>query len=433
MARFISSIDTVLKDQIGGMNYRHQSSEPEAVSWRLTPPRVKSCSAWHPPFGEELSYLTQFGRITSMFSDQTTSAQAAYSAVMAAARHSMINRSSADLPGGFSLKTVKGRPYWYYQRKGPEGKLGQLYVGPDDKATRALVESSKSGTVAAARQQIRQLANAASALGCYTVVPKHFRVLQRLAEHGVFAAGAIVVGTHAFLAYQNVLGVHWEAAGATVDLDFAHPANNVSLALAPDAHVDAHSAIESLKMGFAPVNEGTRYIKPDEPEFDLDWLTSRTRTGDAPVECPALNVRLQPLRFMELSLEAPIPAAMIGNTGAIIVNLPDPVTYAVHKLLVSSERTGDHASKAKKDVAQAATLIGYFVERDQEDIRQRVEATLARGPAWRKALNQGLKRLSSDFPAIGARLHELLEERGDATGDALRSPRYAVDPGGASR
>ena len=360
-----------------------------------------------------------------MFADQSAAAQAAYSAVMAAARYAQLNRSPADLPGGFMTKTVKGRIYWYYQRKGPTG-LEQLYVGPDDEATRALVEASKSGTAAAAQDHVRKLANAASALGCYTVVPKHFRVLKRLADHGVFAAGASVVGTHAFLAYQNVLGVAWESAGTTVDLDFAHPGNNVSLALAPNAHVDAHSAIDSLKMGFAPVNEGTRYVKPDEPDFDLDWLTSRTRAGDAPVDCPSLNVRLQPLRFMELSLEAPIPATMLGNTGAIVVNLPDPVVYAVHKLLIAAERTGDHASKSKKDIAQAATLLDYFVQRDPDAIKATLLATHTRGPAWRKALSRGLHRLGGDFPTVVEALNDVVAaelQAGAVQRSALRASR----------
>lgn len=334
-----------------------------------------------------------------MFTDNSLAAQAAYSSVLSAARMAQINRSPADLPGGFSSKRVHGKLYWYYQRKGPAG-LQQIYVGPDDDATRALIAAAKNQTTSANHEQLRKLANAAAALGCYTVAPKHFRVLNRLADHGVFSAGAIIVGTHAFLAYQNVFGVLWGDPGQTVDLDFAHAGKNLSLALAPDARVDAHSAIESLQMGFVPVNSGTRYIKPDEIDFDLDWLTSRTRAGDEPVACPELNVTLQPLRFMELALEAPIPAAMLGSTSAIVVNVPAPAAYAVAKLMVSAERTGDSKSKAKKDIAQAAALIAYFVQRDPESIVSMIAETRARGPAWRKALDIGLDALKRAWPRV---------------------------------
>jgi hypothetical protein len=335
-----------------------------------------------------------------MFVDNSAAAQAAYSSVLSAARMAQLNRSPADLPGGFTSKRIHDKRYWYYQRKGPAG-LEQIYVGPDDDATRALIEAARNETASANQQHLRKLANAAAALGCYTVAPKHFRVLKRLADHGVFSAGALVVGTHAFLAYQNVLGVIWGDPGQTVDLDFAHAGRNLSLALAPDARVDAHSAIESLQMGFVPVNSGTRYVKPDEPDFDLDWLTSRTRTGDKPVDCRALNVTLQPLRFMELALEAPIPAALLGSTSAIVVNLPAPAAYAVGKLLVAAERTGDSRSKTKKDIAQAAALIDYFLQRDPDSIVEMIAQTRARGPAWRKSLDVGLEALRRAWPRVG--------------------------------
>ncbi|MDI4635933.1 hypothetical protein J7U46_22965 [Pelomonas sp. V22] len=345
-----------------------------------------------------------------MFVDNSLAAQAAYSSVLSAARMAQLNRSPADLPGGFASKLIHGKRYHYYQRKGPAG-LEQIYVGPDDEATRALIAAAHNETAVANQAHLRKLANAAAALGCYTVAPKHFRVLKRLADHGVFSAGALVVGTHAFLAYQNVLGVLWGDPGQTVDLDFAHAGRNLSLAVAPDARVDAHSAIESLQMGFVPVNSGTRYVKPDEPDFDLDWLTSRTRTGDAPVDCRALNVTLQPLRFMELALEAPIPAALLGSTSAIVVNLPAPAAYAVGKLLVAAERTGDSRSKTKKDIAQAAALIDYFVQRDPDTIVEMVASTRARGPAWRKALDVGLDALHRTWPRVGESLAAATEQR----------------------
>lgn len=335
-----------------------------------------------------------------MFTDTSTAAQAAYSSVLSAARLAQLNRSPADLPGGFTAKLVHGRRYWYYQRKGPAG-LEQIYVGTNDETTRALIEASRDETAAASRQHLRRLTNAAAALGCYAVAPKHFRVLKRLADHGVFSAGAIVVGTHAFLAYQNVLGVVWGEPGQTVDLDFAHAGRNLSLALLPEAHVDAHSVIDSLQMGFVPVNSGTRYVKPDETDVDLHWLTTKESTGDEHVACAALNVSLQPRRFMELALEAPIPAALLGNTSAIAVNLPSPAAYAVSKLLLAAERTGPSRSKAKKGIAQAAALIDYYVQRDPDTLMDMIARARARGSAWRNSLTIGLEILDRTCPLVG--------------------------------
>ena len=47
--------------------------------------------------------------------------------------------------------------------------------------------------------------------------------------------------------------------------------------------------------------------------------------------CSLKQITLQPLRFMELALEAPIPATLLfllGSTSAIVVNLPAPAAYA---------------------------------------------------------------------------------------------------------
>lgn len=97
------------------------------------------------------------------------------------------------------------------------------------------------------------------------------------------------MGTHAFLAYQNLFGLRWDAAAPrTVDPDFVHAGKNVS-----------------LEMGFIPVMRGTTYKKPDEPDFDLNLLTTFGRGGVQPLFVPALNLSIQPLKFIEFPLEAP--------------------------------------------------------------------------------------------------------------------------------
>ena len=69
-------------------------------------------------------------------------------------------------------------------------------------------------------------------------------------------------------------GVRWDAGAFTVDLDFAHAGKNISLAIATHITVDTAKAIDSLEMGFIPIMSGTTYKKPDEPDFDLDFLTT---------------------------------------------------------------------------------------------------------------------------------------------------------------
>jgi len=336
----------------------------------------------------------------SKFIEHSAAAQTAYAGLAQAARQSNLHRSVADVPGGFAKKLVKGRLYWYHQVKSPDGKLQQLYVGPDDAATRSLIEHHADPVARGALSHLGRLCRSAMALGCYGVIPKHARVLARLADYGLFRAGGILVGTHAYLAYQNGFGVTWRAGDTTVDLDFAHSGRNISLAMPSDIKIDVHDAIESLKMGFLPVVDRTRYTKADEPDFDLDFLTSLHRGGDAPVPVPRLNITLQPLKFMEFSMEDPMVVVLPASTGPIVVNAPRPERYALAKLLVHGERRASHPEKAAKDLEQAATLIDYLSTYQPHELNEAWEDLLSRGPGWRSRAREGIEALGGRHSGI---------------------------------
>lgn len=333
------------------------------------------------------------------YREQSSAAQTAYANLVQAARQHELNRSIADIPGSFVKKTIKGKDYWYYQHKLPGNVPQQTYVGPDDDETRALMAADANPAAKNASRHLAQLAESAMALGCSGVIPKHARVLMRLADHGLFKAGGILVGTHAYLSYQNRFGVTWGGGDTTMDLDFAHPGRNISLAYDPSIKVDMHEAIDSLKMGFLPVNSGTRYVKNDEPDFDLDFLTSLHRGGQAPIESKALNVTLQPLKFMEFSMVNPVPTVLPTSNGPIMVNVPRPERYALAKLLVYTERLNSkQPEKASKDLLQAATLIDYLSAERPDDLRDAWEDLLSRGKGWSSRAGEALKAMRERFP-----------------------------------
>jgi len=334
----------------------------------------------------------------SLYQESSLAAQTAFAGVDEAARQADLQRSVANVPGGFAKKMVSGRAYWYYQVKTPDGRLQQSYVGPDDAATQTLIERHADPSAKLAKQHLLRLTRAAIELGCADIPPKHARVIERLADTGLFSAGGILVGTHAFLAYQNTLGVRWVAGAATLDLDFAHAGRNVSLALPENLNLDTTAAIESLQMGFIPNLKHTSFKKADEPDFDLDFLTSRGRAGDGPVTVPRLNLTMQPLRFMELSLEDPMRSTLIARNGPIVVNIPRPERYALHKLLVFGERAQAQRAKARKDVAQAAALMDYLLIHDTAEIATMWADVNARGPGWRRRLKQGFETMATLYP-----------------------------------
>jgi hypothetical protein len=336
-----------------------------------------------------------------MFIEQSSAAQTQYANLAQAARQQNLQRTLADLPGGVVHKTIKNRLYWYYQYKEPTGTPKQIYLGPDDDDTRLLVADHQNPHAAQTRQHLKNLCEAAMALGCYHVIAKHARVLDRLAHHGLFHAGAVLVGTHAYLAYQNRWGIRWTSGDTTVDLDFAHPGRNLSIALNNDLQIDGHAAINTLKMGFLPVNEGTRYVKPDEPDFDLDFLTCLHRGGQAPIAMPQLNLSLQPLRFMEYAMESPVTTVLLASSGPIVVNIPRPERYAMAKLLIHPERlAGQHPEKAPKDLLQAASLIHYLQQHDPEALQEAWDDLVSRGRTWRQNARKGLNALKLRHPNV---------------------------------
>jgi hypothetical protein len=308
----------------------------------------------------------------------------------------------ADLSGSFAFKTVKGRKYWYYQYTEPSGKLRQIYVGPETEAVKALIER-KAG--ASAQAPLLGLIGSALALGGAEVLPRHFRVIRRLSEYGFFRAGGVLIGTHAFLAYGNMLGVKWGDASRTQDIDFAHAGKNVALALPADIEVQTHEAIQSLGMGFLPVSglaskAGPTYLNPKEPDFRLDFLTTLHRGGDALYEHPQLHVVLQPLKFMEFSLEDVQQAVLFCAEGAVVVNIPHPARYALHKLLVYGERSGSFAAKSSKDLVQAGCLLTLFKERRPWEVEDAWVDLSLRGKGWVSRAKQGIKACAKLFPEL---------------------------------
>lgn len=333
-----------------------------------------------------------------MYTELSAAAQTAFAAVASAALAAEPARSIAEAPGGFVTKDVHGQRYWYHQIRQPDGRLQQTYLGRAGPELDTLVARHKDPTAAAARDHLRRLAQAAVALGCHELIPRHAVVIQRLHDHGFFRVGGVLMGTHCFLAYQNMFGVRWALGTTTVDPDFAHSGRNLSLAL-PD-RVDTHAAIESLQMGFVPNSDRSTYKKADEPDFDLDFLTALRRTGDAPVRVDALNITLQPLKFLEFSMDAAAPAVLLARRGPIVVNMPPAERYAVHKLLVHGERPAAMRTKATKDLAQAGTLVAYLNDHDPDALAAAWADLMARGPGWRKRAAEGRAALARAFPAL---------------------------------
>ena len=336
------------------------------------------------------------------FAELPLSAQTAYAELLEQTRTLELTNALSGLVGSFHKLTRKGQDYWYFAYRDLGQKVRMAYVGPDDKRVRALVERFRQNRRI---KPLAPMAQSAVGLGCAPTAPKHFRIIRRLAECGFFRAGGVLIGTHAFLALGNLLGVRWQEGASTLDVDFAHAGRNISVALPADLHLNVHGALESLEMGLLPLTEfsgraGAQYRNPKDQELRLDFVTSATRGGKT-VVMPELNLALEPLKFMEFSLQGTTQGCVIGRAGACVVNLPAPERYAVHKLILYGERPVAERAKAAKDLLQAAGLADYFVQTGQTRVFNAAwRDALGRGSGWLRRSLQGMKALLRIAPEL---------------------------------
>lgn len=338
----------------------------------------------------------------TLFTELSPAAQAAYAQTLDHVMMGVLQRTVANLSGTFARKRVAGHEYWYFQYRDVNGKVKQLYLGPKSERLDQLIVIKHQAPPELA---ITRQARAAIALGNAAIPRTQFRVLRRLEEYGFFKAGGILIGTHAFTAYANMLGVSWFDANKTQDVDFAYAGRSVSLALPSNLKLDVHDAITSLEMGFLPASKldgliGGSYVIPHQPDFRLDFITTMGRDSSDLINFPNLNVAMMPLPFMEFSLVNIRQVALLAEEGAILVNVPDPARFALHKLIVAGVRDGAFRTKANKDLAQAACLISWFARFQPEDLIDAWQDLQGRGKGWRSRFETGVNMLLRAFPDL---------------------------------
>lgn len=308
-------------------------------------------------------------------------------------------RNVSALHGSFAAKTVRRKKYWYFAfRDG--AAVRQIYVGPDEPRVRALVEMKRTVDD---HDAISAQARTCVAQRCATLVPAHLRVINRMSDFGFFAAGGVLVGTHAFAGYANTLGVRWVGSDKTMDVDPAMPGKNVSIALPGSPDLNLHDALSTFEAGFIPTQSdgkaGATYILKGDPHFQIDFLTTLGRGGTKPQKIKVLGVTAQPLKFLEYLLEHPTQTVLFDRLGHVcVVSVPAPERYAIHKLIVYGERTTRFRTKARKDLDQAAALFDYFGAHDRRALAEAWRDATRRGAGWRTRLREGLVALQQVHP-----------------------------------
>ena len=103
---------------------------------------------------------------------------------------------------------------------------------------------------------------------------------------------------------------------------------------------------------------------------------------------------------MEFSLEHVEQAAVFSREKVVLVNVPDPVRFALHKLIVYGERTGSYRAKASEDLLQAASLLSYLWEHQRHTVTSALDDLHGRGKGWTSRFAVGAHALLKSHPEL---------------------------------
>jgi hypothetical protein len=332
----------------------------------------------------------------------TDAAQALYSELLDLLR--ALARAGRDLPAGtFVSKSIQGRRYWYLQATGA-GVRTQRYLGAESEQLIARMQEveRRRTELEPDRARAREVHDMLVAAGAYRDSAVGTRVVELLAASGLFRAGAVLVGTRAFGVIANSLGVRASALARTQDIDVA-----VDRETAVAFRAEPGGAVSDWLTGseppFLPIpgfdpRQASTSFKLRGREHRIDFLIPlHGPDRERPVELPALGLAAWPLRLLDYLIENPGEGALLGSQ-PILVPVPDPARFALHKLWVARRRPTSETLRARKDREQASLLLAALLE-DRPDLVERAAAALRRHRHALAPVRAELERL----PLEGAR------------------------------
>lgn len=310
-------------------------------------------------------------------------------------------------PGSVTEQSNKdGVRYYTHQYYDGDGKKRQEYIaGPvgSDEADaaademRARIEEAND-LVKTLRMLGREGFNLADA--------KTYATIGALHNHGVFEAGGLLIGSHAYGVLLNKLGVR-AALHKTDDIDIARREElafqkvptKTMLEMLRESGVDFVN-VPSLKRG----EPATSFKKKGRAPFHVDLLVPSRDETFPTVPVPELGAHATALPYLKYLLAESQPATLLARQGCCRVRVPLPERYAVHKLVVSQLRTG-RGAKSGKDIDQACVLCAALADLHPGAIEEAVEALPRKmGRHYKKALPAAQKRLKAAAPRAWAEL-----------------------------
>jgi hypothetical protein len=281
--------------------------------------------------------------------------------------------TAGSVPGSLVEKTIRGSRYLYWQLRIADRTV-QRYLGKDSDALRSALDDLllRRASLADDAAALDRVAAMVIEGGAVREAAGVATVLRLLAALGLFRRGGVLVGTQAYRAYGIALGVRLPGDSLrTQDIDVAQ---DLEVAVAAASEPPAPLVAELADLGFLPVpgldpRAASTSFKVRGRDLRVDFLTPSRARREQPVPVAGMGFSAQPLPFLDYLIEAPIPAVVLAAS-PVLVRIPRPGRFALHKLWTASERPSSEQAKARKDRSQAAALIDVLAEDRPDDLRE---------------------------------------------------------------
>lgn len=308
----------------------------------------------------------------------------------------LIDDVLAGIKGAPTARELGGRTYWYDRyRIGDE--IQERYLGEDSAPLRERIEryeafKGKREDSRRERARLVRLLRGERFLGMDNATGS---LMGAFAKAGVFRLGGVLVGTNAFRMYEGELGIRlgFDQTAMTNDIDIAS-FEKLSLALGETVLPSMEEVFGDFE--FSPVtslDKGKVWRwRQSKNQTLVEFLTPSFSEEENLRELAALGVSAQSLHFLNYLIANPIHAAGVYRDG-VLVHIPRPENFAIHKLIVADRRRdGPDSIKARKDLMQAELLLGVLAEDRPTDLLEAYEDALSRGPKWQERLTRSLER-----------------------------------------
>lgn len=302
----------------------------------------------------------------------------------------------------FKSKKINNKRYWYlYISIGKTRR--EHYLGEESPELLDRIDDEKAVWESNAddRDLRTRLVNMLIGGGMSAPSKDEGKILTLLERNGVFLAGAALVGTIAFRAYANMLGVTWANDIGTQDVDIA--ADNRYILALPRSGKDfsLRQLILDSGLGFIEVptlnrKQPSTSFRIRNRDFRIDVLAPmRGRETTSPVHLDAFNTYATPLRHLDYLLAEIQPAVLLYEHG-IMINVPAPGRFAIHKCAISAKRPAAHATKTQKDLLQAEQVFQALLDLRPTDITLAFDAAQRQGNAFIDRFDTNLDQLDTE-------------------------------------